>query len=489
MKYVIWSIFGVLVVATVGNWLSQPDVRSDKPVLYWLTDPNPARVQQIKTFHEWLKKDPSRPDFELRVDTANFDASKMLVQGVSGVASDIIGHCGMGRMYLFEEIGLLTDVTEWGKELEFDPSYTYPSVYSEITVDGRQYSFPCNVFAHMFWINKATFARYGMETPPGRWTFEEFERIGKEFVKRANEGRDRRNVFFANTTQTAMWRRSVGLDIYNETLTRCILDDPRNVEILDMAWRWTYQDHLIPSRSERDAFATASGYGGSTLQLFNSGNYAMFQMGRYALIQLREFGKLELAVSEPPHGGFPNTETGTRAAAIYVAGKHRELAKYFLSFLASEDYNMNIVLDADALPPNPKYTETEEYKHPKDYPNEWGCHEAFSEAAIEIGIPYSNSPFVLRDSAGRIIWQTEDGVMTADRVLKPDDAAKMMAERINERIDRRVNENPALKPLYDKRVALQKRIDDLRAKGERVPLDWISNPFYRKYYVFKGWVK
>ncbi len=51
-----------------------------------------------------------------------------------------------------------------------------------------------------------------------------------------------------------------------------------------------------------------------------------------------------------------------------------------------EDYNMQIVRDGDALPPNPKYVETDAFKRPPDYPNEWGCHEVHSEAAQTIAI-------------------------------------------------------------------------------------------------------
>lgn len=493
MKYVFMGSFAVAIIASWFTWSIQPDVTSDVPVLYWVTDPNPARELQIATFDKWLAKDPSRPRFEMRVDTANMDHSKMLIQGVSGVASDIIGHCGDSRMYLFQEIGLLEDVTESAKRLNYDPSYTWQAIVPDITIDGRQYGFPCNVYVHLLWVNKATFKDCGMDPPPKRWTFEEFEELGTEFVKRANEGKTRQDVFFINGTHVDVWRRSLGLDIYNETLTRCILNDPRNVQVLDMAWRWTYEARIIPSRADIEAFATQAGYGGATLQLFNSGNYAMFMMGRYALIQLREFAKdsggLELAVSEPPHGGFPNTGIGTRAAAVFVGGKHKELARYFQAYLASEDYNMNIVLDADALPPNPKVTETEEYLRPKDYPNEWGCHEAFSDAAREIGIAYSNSPFVLSDTANRIIIEAEEGAMTRKRELSPRAACAMAEERVNEKIALRLEQNPRLRPLYEERLAIQERIDRYRREGKAVPLEWISNPFYRKYYVFKGWAE
>ena len=37
--------------------------------------------------------------------------------------------------------------------------------------------------------------------------------------------------------------------------------------------------------------------------------------------------------------------------------------------------------------------------------------------------------------------------------------------------------------------ATDEYIDERRAKGQRVPLQWISNPFYRRYYQHMGWIE
>jgi multiple sugar transport system substrate-binding protein len=148
---------------------------------------------------------------------------------------------------------------------------------------------------------------------------------------------------------------------------------------------------------------------------------------------------------------------------------------------------MNIVMDADALPPNPTYTKMEEFLRPKDYPNEWGCHEAFAKALDEIAIADSDSPFVQRNRAYDIVWQIEDKLKN-ERCTAAE-AVQEMTERINERIDLVLENKPDLRPLYEKRVELQKKIDEYRKSGRKVPLDWISNPFHRKYYVFKGWAE
>lgn len=483
MRILFLVLFLCLVVASLITAMTLPDARSSVPVIYWVTDANPARDEQIRLFQVWMKKH-NYPRVELRLDTANNDVSKKVVQGVSGVGGDCMDIGSGGGMRYFQSVGLLRDCTQWAKELGFGPDHTSPAMETEITLDGKQYMFPCNCYVHLYWVNKATFRKYGLPVPPANWDLETFERIGKQFVAAANPPDKRREIFFANGAPLDVIRRSLGVAVFNETLTKCTLDDPRYVKSLKLVRKWTYDDHLCPTAAEVQSFSTASGYGGSTLQLFNSGNYAMFMMGRYALIQLRKFGKLELAVSYPPFGGMPNASCGTRAAGIYTGSKHPELAKYFLAYLASKDYNMQIVRDADSQPPNPIYCNTPEYKRPPDWPNEWGTHEIWAKAMDEIAIGPEYSPFVMPDAVNRYDGQATEAYMSG--IITADEAAKQAADRINAEIDRTLKEDPRLQAGYDKLVAKQKQIDEIKARGEKIPLALVDNHFLRRYYKWAG---
>jgi multiple sugar transport system substrate-binding protein len=326
------------------------------------------------------------------------------------------------------------------------------------------------------------------------WDWDTFEQRGKAFVAAANVPGERRKVFFTSGIGRDIMnvlRRSYGLDIFNETLTRCALDDPRYVQTLERIRKWTL-DRLIPTAADAASFATEAGFGGQgggpALQLFNSGNYGMVLIGRYALIQLRQFGAMDLSVSEPPYAEFRNALIGTRAAGIYAGSKHKDLAKLFLAFLASEEYNSHIVEDADAEPPDPKQTQTEAYLRPPAHPNEWGCHEAFAKAAVQIAIPPSASPFVLPGVVERLDDDAFQAFSTSGRLSAPA-AARLAATQINNEIDRTLRENPSLLPRYQELLQRQKKIDAYRAQGKKIPLDWIENPFHRRYYLFKGWAE
>ncbi len=486
MKYLFLIAGVVLLVSLILTEALMPQKETDLPVIYWTTDPNPARVKQVSLFEAWLKE-RGYPPVRLLLDTANGDMSKQVIQGVSGVAGDVIDTSAFPNLSFFREIGLTADVTDAGIELGFDPSQTYEAVRPLITHDGRQYAFPCNVICMMYWVNVSAFEELGIEPPPRRWSLDDFERIGKAFVAAANEPGERQTRFFADRVDRHVLIRSLGLSVYNETLTACTLDDARNTEVLRRTYQWTNEDGILPSVADRASIATDAGYGGQTLQLFNGGNFGLFFMGRYALIQLRRFGDLKLRVSEPPNGGFPNTVINSRSAFVYQGTSHPEAARQFLAFLASETYNMQIVRDGDALPPSPQYTEREEFLRPPDHPNEWGVHEAFADAAKTIAIPSAQSPFVLSSVAERIELQIFESFMTGQ--LTAEEASAMMAERINREMTRTLEERPEMRAGFERRVELQKRIDAARAAGEPIPREWISNPFYQKYFQEMGWLQ
>jgi multiple sugar transport system substrate-binding protein len=509
MKYLFLLCLVLLVAATVVTERFEPAGPGKIPIIYWLTDPNPARTDQVNSFKEWMKRVHPGIDCDLIVDSANDDPTKSVIQAVSGVGDDIMDQGGGGMRYFqaigaVRDLGRVSDMNSLARRMGFGPDKTYPAVTPEISIpapDGslHQYSFPCNVNAPMMFLNKNTFLRYGLEPPPMQWSLDDFEKLGLKLNKIANPDQSHRTVFIAPALDLTVLRRTLGGNNYNETDTRCTVDSPAGIEALAKLYRYTNVDHILPNTAEQNSQATQSGYGGSTAQLFNDDDFGMWFTGRYLLIQFRKFdadrkaeGKplLNLGVSEMPNGGFPTTVLGARAATVYMAGKHSsedsdQLALYFMQYLTSRDYNMLIVNDADSLPPNPEYVNDPEFLDPKDHPNEKGVSKAFSDAAYNLAIASSYSPFVLdtifllNDTAMRDLCLNDQ--------LTPAQAAQREAERVNDEIQRSLTANPSLQPWYDRLVQQQKQIETYRAAGKKVPLAWITDPFWKRYYVFKGW--
>jgi hypothetical protein len=196
---------------------------------------------------------------------------------------------------------------------------------------------------------------------------------------------------------------------------------------------------------------------------------------------------MSLDVVELPHGGFPNGIIGTRCAGVYAASKHPQLAELFLAFLASEDYNMQIVENGDALPPNPRYTLTDAYLRPQKYPSEWGIHEKFSKRALTISIARSVSPFVYDETVRRLEKLMFEGFI--NDFYTAEETSRLLEDRLNESIQLNLKSHSELRAEYDRRMALQKKIDERRVRDLPVPLSWIDNPFYRRYYEEQGWIQ
>ena len=484
MKRLFLISFLVLAVASVVTFWSLPEQQSDRPIVYWAVMPDPSKLAVRDAFYEW-REEQGLPPVELRLDAANRDLTKKMIQGVSGMGSDIVDAGGL-QMQPLQNAGVLADVTEYAEQYGFTPDRTYPAAVSEMVFGGRQYSFPRNVVANALWLNVDTFERLGVELPSRRWTLDDFERIGRAFVAAANPPGTRQRVYFTSYVPRKAMRRSLGTCFFNETLTRCTLDDPRNVELMQRVHQWVVVDQLAASREAERAFEVDGTGFRAKVALLHRGTYGMLYLGRWALILLRELEPVQLAAVETPHGGFPNIDINVGGVGVYAGSEHPEIAASFLGFLTSERYNLLVARTGDSLPPVPAYTDTEAYLRPPGQQHEWGSHEVFSESALEIGIGQPSSPYVLSSTTLRIEVDAYDS-MIAGRIT-PEEYAEESAWRINREINITLENNPALKPAYGEALARQARIDALRAAGRPVPAAWIDNPFHRAYYRHMGWL-
>jgi ABC-type glycerol-3-phosphate transport system substrate-binding protein len=185
-----------------------------------------------------------------------------------------------------------------------------------------------------------------------------------------------------------------------------------------------------------------------------------------------------------PYGKFPYASGNARAVMLYRGSKQKELAKSFLGFLRSPDYNMSIVNSADSLPPFPKYMDTEEFLRPAKYTNEWKMHQAARDIANNNTFGREYSPFCLF-----VNYQTkETKVFQAfmNRIYTADVAVKQMNSDLNDEIRVFVKRHPYIQERYAKALEKQKLIDGYKARGEKIPVALIDNPFLREIYKKDG---
>lgn len=497
MKTLFLNILLVLVAASFYTIYSSAERESDIPMITWRTDANPQREDQVKLFEQWLIKNghvtpDGRAKVRVRVETANNQST--LIQAVSGMAGDIFD---TGDLIGYQQLGVCTDVTEEAKARGFGLDTTYTGMARLLTDDnGRQYGYPCNGATVSMWINLDTLKRFGFDKrPPLEWTPEEFEKMGVEYVKRANEGKARQEYFFTQSLDSG-WGcamimsivRSRGLDLYNETLTRCIGNHEYFRDAFALFHKWTYKDHIAPTAADVAAMNTDAGYGGGDYSNFLSGKYAMIVMGRYCLIRFREDEEktgrdINFAVSQLPMYEFKNLPISSRSAVLYKGSKYKELGLLFLEFLASREYNQYIIDMADGLPPNLDVVRDSIPEIEKQRPNERDTSALEFQWAETIAIPGNWSPYV---KTGTTNWlQNSLNRYFNDRATL-EEAVAFLEDRYNFEIENSKEANPKVMKQWEEDWAIQQKIDEYKKLGKKIPVQWIKNPFYVKYYRAKG---
>lgn len=488
VKTLVTVLLVLLSAAGLALHFTQADVKSSIPVLYLSTSPGPETDSILSAFQSWLRESDGNA-VDVQVDAS--DRRKVIIQGISGIGPDLMpANLGADLRYL-KAMGLTLDLTDRAKQGAFSPNAFGEVVADEVMVDRKQFACPTLLYVLMNYANLDTFAQLGLPPPPSRMSFDEFEAMGREFVARANPPGQKQRRFFCSSVSMLTLHRSLGLDVFNETLTQCTLDDPRAAETLERIHRWTDQDHLLPSATDLASFSsdgsTAAAFGPRLYQ-FAHGNIGIIAGGSYLTSNLRKLGAMRLSVLEAPNRGFPNAVMGASMLSIYSGSKHPDAATQYLKFLASEAYAHEVIRTGLGIPARLTLARNSpEFLRPPAFPNEWGCNERFLNAIEEIGIPYSASPFVLHSVYSRILEKAQGTYMAGRSTAR--EAVRRANEEINAEIERTLHEQPELRTEFDQLMELQREIDKRRSQGTAIPKEWVSNPFHRKYYQKMGWLQ
>ncbi len=466
-----------------------PERRSDLPLIYWTTDANEARGPQILGFEQWLRDNGYR-EVDLELDCNNSGQMKVIIQAASGVGSPIIDvyqgrqlrqYVAAGVLIPLDDIpekyGLGEEFRRLATKWNFGPDRTYPAVAEEIMVNGKQYTFPCNVSGWPLTINRAVLDKRGRELLKYDWNWDEFLEWCKAVRKVDEYGRVTRYAVMPFGAEY-LWP-GAGASIFNETMTRCTLDSPQAIEATQFYFDLMFEHEVMPT-PEDEAAATEGGWG-SKIKWLGGEQAVAHHVGRWALVTLRrDYKKFKPDVALIPHKVMPMQFVSSRSAGISASVKDVKLVARFLQYLASDPYNDLIVDDADALPPNPTLTPEQQKRFdiPPGYEHEKGVAEKFRLAVVDHGVGREYSPFVLPPIVDRAVYKWQEGI--ANELISVEKGMQELTKAINKEIDRTVERNPKLREGYNKAVARQKEIDDLKRAGKPVPLEWIDNPVIRR---------
>lgn len=261
---------------------------SATPTLVWSTDANPARVVQSQLFRTWHLRTYGTP-LDIATDPSNRDITKIVVQCVAGAGPDVIEVYGPADLRRLVQAGVAYDITAKARSRGFGVETVFPSALSSISVDGRQYAYPCNIGYAVLLYHEDMFEDAGLPAPPKEWDFGELVSYANAVLE-SDAVRSPPNFGFMNL---GPWDAALGAGarFYSPDGTVSIYNSPETVAGLQAIQDLVYEHQVMPDPGEAASMAAAGGSsfgaaqaGVNASSLFAQKSIAMYIGGRWEYV-------------------------------------------------------------------------------------------------------------------------------------------------------------------------------------------------------------
>ena len=447
----------LLVVAEI--WRPADDL-GGRTKLIWVSDNNPARTDQINTFNR------ENPQYKLELDPNSRGLEKVLLQCSSGVGPDVIDVYDGGELQTYVEAGVLADITDDANKLGFGLGSSWPTMAGEISVDGRQYSYPCNIGTMIIIYNKNVFDFYGVPYPSAVSTWDDLIKLAQR-VSTGGTGRPGPNgpIFGISQLTWQEFFSSQHGEYFDAFGRLAILHNPLLKRAFEQHRDLIFKYHLSPTSIELASMSGQGGWGAASFTQFAANRFAMIVSGEYSLIAfgrdyheqmdaLKAAGKTMQDVTDPLARPMrlgsmrlpgPFCRLGARSAGINAYSHNRQGALAFLKYLAGPDYAAITNGAFDNLPGNNRYANLGFPTQSTDL-DEIGLHQT-SVQAMAFGYSKRKSPFLLEREVEEVLGG-EISRLESDPTLDIDMLVQDAQRQLVRLLQRNLSHDPALKKLY-----------------------------------------
>lgn len=463
-------IFGILFALTgvAALWLPKDGPRGKTPLI-WSSDNNPARTAQIAAFNG------ENPELFLKLDYNNSGLQKLLLQCTSGVGPDIMDFTDE-QVQTLVEAGILEDITEAAQARGFSAKDAWPAAAQVMTIEGRQYAYPCNTSASILIYNKNIFDYFGVPYPKDSLTWEEFFALAQK-VNSPPDERSSRRIYAVSGLSWKTFFESLHGEFFAED-GRITIDTPELKQAFEMHRDILFKYQLMPTAVEAKSLSGQGGWGLGNLNQFAAGRFAMIVTGEWALIAFghayhQQMKALEAGGRQPagaenplqrplrlgatllPHfsGRPPSYRVTNRLAGINRNSARRQEALAFLQYLAGPDYSALINAEVDCLPGNPRYVDLGVMTG-VDSLARLQMHRTTQEA-VRYSYAWRISPFLALSDITRIqgggVLDDKINRLESDPATSIDGLLKDAQLKLETLLRRNLGRDPKLQELYHRR--------------------------------------
>ncbi|WP_017434282.1 ABC transporter substrate-binding protein [Saccharococcus caldoxylosilyticus] len=388
---------------------------------------SPLETEAVKKgLEKFMEKNPNIKVEYTPVPQTQY-SSKLLTMLAGNAAPDVF-FLGSEDYRTFQRKGVLLDLTPYF-EKEYSIDDFIPSSASIMQIDGKIFGVSSCTVSPVLFYNKDLFDKAGVPYPPSdpkkAWTWEEFVEAAKKLTKKDGNKVTQFGVFgLENNYMTTAEYFSNGGSPYNADFTKSTFNTPEVKEVLQSVLDLRVKDGVAPEASVLEKI------GMRPTQMLQTGKVAMLVDGSWAL---QELSSMNFPVGVAPLPKFKEAFTHGQAHvhAASAKTKHPEEAWKLISFLSSEEYQIQLVKEGLWMP-NRKSLYTDEGI--KKWYNEDVHPEGFKEMVTYFrdAKPYPNA-FLSNNKVSSIITEELDKFYYNGESLG----------KVVERIDKRSNEELA----------------------------------------------
>lgn len=332
------------------------------------------------------------------------------------------------------EKGALKDLNSFIERDSIDLSNFLPVTLEHWNIGGKQYGFPDGTAVFLLYYNKGLFDKAGVQLPRTDWTWNEFLAAAKKLTQDTNgDGKIDQWGFSApaNLDTLYNWAFLNGASLWNEDMTKSLLDDPLVVEAFQFYQDLIYRYGVTPRPETQDA----QGFN----EMFESGKIAMTQTGTWMVFWWRKRigDKFDWRISLLPRGSKDRPAKVISYSSAYVMPvntKHPKEAWEVIKFTASDRYiTEDMVKPGIAMPTTYTQLEDNVYLH-ADMPP-YGVTTDFVRQAMEMGRELRRFDYPLGFKIQTTLNKLED-------ILLGEGTAKEICQKVAVEINNLLKERP-----------------------------------------------
>ncbi|MBO1514569.1 ABC transporter substrate-binding protein [Metabacillus bambusae] len=339
----------VLSGCSSSNSNSTSDSGSDSDVVtlkFMGWEASPLETEAVKKgLKAFMDKNPNIKVEYTPVPQTNY-SSKLLTMLAGDAAPDVF-FLNTEDYRTFQGKDVLLDLTEYFKA-EYSLDDFIPSAAQVMEIDGVIAGVSSCTVSPVLYYNKDLFDKAGVPYPPSdpnnAWTWDEFVEVAKKLTIKDGDKVEQYGVFgFENNYSTITEYLSNGGNPFNEDLTSTTYQTPEVQEVLQSVLDLRENYGVAPEASVLEKV------GMKASQMLQTGKIAMLAEGSWAL---QELASMNFPVGVAPLPKFKEAYTHGQAHVHSVSAKtkHPEEAWKLVSFLSSEEYQIDLISEGLWMP-------------------------------------------------------------------------------------------------------------------------------------------